>query len=52
MRIPLLGGFKIYRRRKGGDWSKLKGFPYYWVNRKPYSFEIGAGHVLDTERYE
>jgi hypothetical protein len=50
-RCILFGGFKFYRKYKGGHWSKVIGFPYYWINRKPYWFEEELGHVLATEEY-
>jgi hypothetical protein len=46
------GRFKWYRKRKGGVWTKVVGFDYYWVNREPYEIEESANHVLKVERYE
>jgi hypothetical protein len=47
----LFGGFKLYRKYRGGYWSKVVGFPHYWINRKPFWFEKELGHVLETENY-
>ncbi len=48
----LFGRWKWYRKYRGGHWSKVVGFPYYWINRKPFDFERLAGHVLAEEVYE
>jgi hypothetical protein len=47
----LFGKFKWYRKRKGGTWSLVEGFPYYWVNREPFDIEIKANQVFKVERY-
>jgi hypothetical protein len=50
-RCILFGRFKFYRKYIGGYWTKVTGFPYYWINRKPFWFEIELGDVLKTEEY-
>lgn len=47
----LLGRFKWYRKRKGGTWTLVKAFPYYWINREPFDFEFKLGEVFKVERY-
>jgi hypothetical protein len=45
------GKIKWYRKHKGGTWSLVKGFPYYWVNREPLWIEEKLNHVYKIERY-
>ena len=48
----LFGRFKWYRRYKGGTWTLIEGFPYYWINREPYPIEEKYDEVYKIERYE
>jgi hypothetical protein len=45
------GNFKWYRKRKGGTWSLVEGYPHYWVNREPFWIEEELNHVYKIERY-
>lgn len=47
----IFGRFKWYRKRKGGTWTLVKGFPLYWTNREPYQFELLMNEVYKIERY-
>ena len=49
----IFGKFKWYRKRRGGHWIKIPSdVGTYWVNRKPYSFEIRNKEVIAEEYWE
>jgi hypothetical protein len=48
----LFGRFKWYRKRRGGTWVLVEGFPYYWINREPMYIEIALNQIYKIERYE
>lgn len=46
----ILGGFKWYRKRKGGTWCLVNGVGKpIWLNREPYSKYVEI--TYEIERY-